>query len=95
MAPGLLCALICGAAFVAAPQEVRDVEQPSASHPSTVVTEPWSLLGNSFPIFACCGLVRNSHLTAKIQFYAALPTSTKELRWVDFGLFSGDDFLSG
>ena len=30
-----------------------------------------------FPIFACCGLVGNPNLTAKMSLFTPLPTSTK------------------
>ena len=35
------------------------------------------VVGKQFTCDSCCGLVGNSHLTAKIYFFAPLPTSTK------------------
>ena len=70
--------------------EARALHQAGAPLPRLPACDresPWTsqvvVVGKEFfPIFACCGLVGFLHLTdltAKIRFFAPLPTSTK--RW--------------
>ena len=64
----------------------------------TFVTPLHGCCWETFFIFAYCGLVGNPHLTAKIQIFAPLPTSTKSIPqgwqgvyfgWTTFGSWDG------